>query len=121
MFNLGGLGGLGGLSNLMGVLPKLPGKMQELQERLKQDRIESEAGDGAVRVVVSGTGQVISVMIDRTARENAHLEAWVAEAMNKAGAEAKRRTAEAVSQMARDLNINAPGLDSMLANLTGGM
>ncbi len=121
MFNLGGLGGLGGLSSLMGVLPKLPGKMQELQEQLKQDRIEAESGNGLVRVVVSGTGQVISVMIDRMAREDARLETWVAEAMNLAGAEAKRRTGEAISQMARDLNINAPGLDSMLTKLTGGM
>ncbi len=48
------------------------------------------------------------------------LEQAIQDATNAAGAAAKQLYAEAVSQLASDMDLNLPGVDSLLTNLTGG-
>ncbi len=115
-----GLGGLGNMAALFGHAQKLPGMMQEMTERLKLERVHATTGGGAVQVTINGIGQMQAISIDPGARENPLLEEWITEACNQAGAEAKQRYTAAVSRMASEMNINVPGLDGILANLTGG-
>ena len=49
----------------------------------------------------------------------AELETAIRDATN-AGAAAKQLYAEAMGQMARDIDLNLPGIDNLLSNLTGG-
>ena len=117
MFNFGGLGNM---AALLSSAQQIPGKMQQLNEQMKQETIHATAGGGAVQVKLNGVGQMRSIELDPAARENPQLEEWIVEATNAAAQEAKQRYAEAVSQMAKDMKINIPGLDGMLAKLTGG-
>jgi DNA-binding protein YbaB len=48
------------------------------------------------------------------------LEHAIGEATNAAGAAAKQLYVESISQMVNDMDLNLPGLDSVLTNLTGG-
>ncbi len=113
-------GGLGNMAALLGSAQKIPEKMHQLTEQLKRETVHATAGGGAVQVTLNGIGQMHSIEIDPASREHAELEEWIVEACNSASSEAKQRYAKAVRQMAADLNINVPGLDGLLANLTGG-
>lgn len=117
MFNFGGLGNM---ASLLASAQQIPGKMKQLTEQLKLEHVHATTGGGAVQVSLNGVGEMRSIEIDPAARENPLLEEWIVEAVNVASSEAKQRYAEAVSRMAKDMNINIPGLDGVLANLTGG-
>jgi nucleoid-associated protein EbfC len=114
------LGGLGSMAAMLGSVQQIPEKMKQLTENMKREMVHATAGGGAVQVVINGIGQMQSIQIDPAARDNPELEAWIVEACNAAGADAKQRYMAAVSQMAQDMNIKVPGLEGMLANLTGG-
>jgi len=117
MFNFGGLGNM---ASLLTSAQQIPGKMQQLTEQLKKEHIYATTGGGAVQVTLNGIGQMRSIEIDPAARENSQLEDWIVEAVNTASGEAKQRYAEAVDKMAKEMNISIPGLDKILATLTGG-
>jgi nucleoid-associated protein EbfC len=117
MFNFGGLGNM---ASLLASAQQIPGKMKQLTEQLKQETVHATSGGGAVQVTLNGVGEMKQIAIDPAAKENPDLEAWIVEATNTAASEAKQRYAEAVSRMAKDMNINIPGLEGVLANLTGG-
>ncbi len=114
-----GLGNIGNIASMVGSLQKLPEKLNELNERMKQETVSASSGCGSVNVSMSGTGHVQSVKIngDLTGHD---LERAIQDATNAAGAAAKQLYAESVSQMAEDLDLNLPGMDSLLTNLTGG-
>ncbi len=116
----GKLGGIGNLTSLMGSLPEIPGKVQQLTERMKEETIHATAGDGAVTVILNGVGQMQSIVILEEYKGHTELEIWIVQASNAAGIEAKQRYAEAISRMASDMNVQIPGLDSLLGSLTGG-
>jgi DNA-binding protein YbaB len=113
-------GGLGNIASLMSSAQQIPGKMQELNEQLKIEMVQATAGDGAVLVTINCIGQMQSVQVEPDARHHPELEIWIVEASNAAASEAKQRYAESVSQMAKDMKLNIPGLDGMLAKLTSG-
>jgi nucleoid-associated protein EbfC len=117
MFNFGGIGNL---AAIMGSVQQMPAKIQQLTEQLKSESIFATAGGGAVQVTLNGVGQMQSIQIDPAARDNPQLEQWIVEACNAAGSEAKKRVVEAVSAMAKEMKINIPGLDGMLAKLIAG-
>lgn len=114
-----GLGSLGNIGALMGSLQKLPDKLKELNERMKHETVSASSGCGTVHVSMSGTGHVTEVKLDGdlTGRE---LEQAIQDATNAAGAAAKQLYAEAISQLANELELNVPGVDNLLTNLTGG-
>ena len=114
-----GMGNLGNIAAMVGSLQKLPEKMNELNERMKQETVSASSGCGTVHVTMSGTGHVNEVKLDGDLSGEA-LEHAILEATNAAGAAAKQLYAEAVSQMASDLDLNLPGVDKMLTSLTGG-
>ena len=114
-----GLGNLGNIASMVGALQQLPEKMQELNERMKSERVSASSGCGTVRVSMNGVGHVEEVKIegDLTGED---LEHAIRDATNAAGAAAKQLYGEAMSQMARDMDLNLPGIDNILNNLTGG-
>ncbi|MGV3483148.1 MAG: YbaB/EbfC family nucleoid-associated protein [Planctomycetaceae bacterium] len=108
------------MASLLSSAQQIPGKMQQLTEQMKAETVHATAGGGAVQVTLNGIGQMQSIELDPAARDNPQLEQWIVEATNTAAQEAKQRYAESVSRMAKDMKINIPGLDGMLAKLTGG-
>jgi DNA-binding YbaB/EbfC family protein len=46
---------------------QMQGRMAQVQSELEKETVEASAGGGAVRVVVTGTQQVVSVVIDPAA------------------------------------------------------
>ena len=113
-----GLGNIGNIAAMMGSLQELPEKLKELNERMKQETVSASSGCGTVNVVMSGTGHVSSVKIDGELTGH-ELEQAIQEATNAAGAAAKQLYAESISQMVSDMDLNMPGLDKMITNLTG--
>ena len=68
---------------------------------------------------MNGTGQVQSVEIsDGIAKDS--LPQAIQDATNAAGAAAKQVYATAIRELATELELNLPGMDSLLTNLTGG-
>lgn len=114
-----GLGNLGNIASMVGALQNLPDKMQELNERMKAERVSACSGCGTVHVSMNGVGHVEEVKIagDLTGND---LEHAIRDATNAAGAAAKQLYAEAISQMARDMDLNLPGIDNILTSLKGG-
>lgn len=114
------LGGLGNLTSLLGNLQHIGPRMKAVAEDMRNRQFNGSAGDGAVMIVINGIGQTIDMQISDSARSSDQLTAWIMEACNQAGAEAKRQYAAAIQQVADDLDIKLPGMDSMLSTLTGG-
>ncbi len=104
---------------MLGKLQELPEKLQQLNERMQQETVSATSGCGAVSVVMSGNGHVKSISIGNELSGES-LETAVMEATNAAGAAAKQLYADSISQMASDMKLNVPGLDGILAGLTGG-
>lgn len=113
------LGGLGNLTSILGNLHHVGPRMQQVAEEMRSERITASAGDGAVEVTINGIGEVQELRVITEARDHMHLEIWIIEATNTAGASAKQKYAAAITQVANDLNLNLPGLDSLLGSLTG--
>ena len=114
-----GLGNLGNIASMVGSLQQLPEKMQELNERMKNEYVTAKSSCGRVEVTMSGTGTVQAVSIEE-GLSGSDAEQAVLDATNAAGAEAKRMYAEAISQMAGEMDLNMPGIDNLLTSLTGG-
>ena len=114
-----GLGNLDNIASMVGSLQKLPEKLGELNERMKQETVNASSECGGVNITMTGTGQVNSIQIDPSLTGEA-LEQAIQHATNSAGAAAKQLYAEAIRQLASELELNVPGIDSMLTNLTGG-
>lgn len=115
-----GLGNLGNIASMVGSLQELPEKMKELNERMKSETVSASSGCGKVNVTMSGTGHVQSVSIEDDGLSGTDLEVAIQDAANAAGAAAKQLYAEAISHMVSDMDLNLPGLDSVITNLTGG-
>lgn len=59
-----GMGGMGGMGGMMAQAQRMQAKLAKLQEELKAMEIENEAGNGAVKVVVSGEHRILRLSID---------------------------------------------------------
>ncbi len=114
-----GLGNLGNIASMVGALQQLPEKMQELNEQMKSERVSASSQCGNVHVTMNGVGHVEEVKLEGELNQ-AELETAIRDATNAAGAAAKQLYAEAMGQMARDMDLNLPGIDNLLSNLTGG-
>ena len=114
-----GLGNLGNIASMMGSLQQLPDKLKELNERMKSETVSASSGCGKVNVSMSGSGHVQSVTIE-DGLTGTELEQAVQDATNAAGAAAKQLYAEAISHMVNEMDLNLPGLDNVITNLTGG-
>ena len=114
-----GLGNLGNIASMVGSLQKLPDKLAELNERMKSETVCESSDCGQDKSVMTGTGQVQSIDVAPSLTGDA-LEQAILQATNAAGTSAKKLYAEAIRELAADLELNLPGIDSMLTSLTGG-
>lgn len=114
------IGGLGNISSILSNLQHIGPRMQQVAEEMRDHRITASAGDGAVEVIINGIGEMQEIRVITAARDHVHLEIWIIEATNTAGLTAKQLYAQAIQQAASDLNLNLPGLDSILGSFTGG-
>lgn len=67
-------GNMGNMNGMMKKVQKLQADMTKLQEELKTRTLESTAGGGAVKVVVNGEKQVVSLKIDPAAVDPEDME-----------------------------------------------
>jgi nucleoid-associated protein EbfC len=63
MANFGNLGNLGGMGGLMKQAQKMMEEAKKAEEELGAAQVEGSSGGGMVKVVATGTGEVLSVTI----------------------------------------------------------
>lgn len=118
-----GLGNIGNIASMMGSLQSLPQKLEDLNERMKSETVTASSGCGRVTVSMNGVGHVQSVQVDaelRGSEDSSEMEEAIVDATNAAGAAAKQLFASGISHMTEEMDLNLPGMDSILSSLTGG-
>ena len=113
--------GLGNLGSVLKQAQEMGGKLQSINEQMKQQTVSGNAGGGMVEVVVNGLGEVLQlkidpVLVDKGEREM--IEDLVPAAINQAQTRAKQLHTEAMKSLTAGLEI--PGLSDALSNFTGG-
>ena len=113
---------LGNIFSLARKAQEMGGKMQELNDQLRSQRAHGSAGGGLVSVEVNGLGEMLRLTIDpmlieRQDREM--IEDLVPAAMNQAKEKAQQLHAQAMQEMASDLQM--PGLEDALGQFSGGV
>ena len=112
--------GLGDIASLMKQAQEMGGKMQQINEELKTDRVVGSAGAGLVEVEANGLGEVLAVRIDPSLIEKQDrelIEDLIPAACNSAREKATEKHAEKVQALTGGLNL--PGLSEALGNLGG--
>ena len=110
------------LAGMLGNAGEMREKMQRMQEELVKITAEADAGAGAVRVVVNGKMQVMSVELDRAmivalAGEGSDTDKqMIEELIVSATNEALRRAQELVRQEMTKLTggMDLPGLEGLM-------
>jgi DNA-binding YbaB/EbfC family protein len=113
--------GIGNLATLMQQARQMGGKVQEINARLKAERVTASVAAGMVEVEANGLGEIVRLKIgpQLLARgELEMLEDLVPAAVNEAIAQAKQRHAAAMMGLTEGLNL--PGLEAALEQFTGG-
>ncbi len=67
-------GNMGNMANMMKKVQKLQADMAKLQEELKTRTLESTAGGSAIKIVVNGEKQILSIKIDPAAADPQDIE-----------------------------------------------
>ena len=96
------------LGSLMKQAREIGGRMQEMNEKLKDLQVEGNAGGGLVIVCVNGLQEVVSCTIDPAlfAQGDAELlEDLFVTAVNDAMEEARIQQAESMQSIAGDINM----------------
>ena len=114
---------LKGLAALMGQSGQLKEKYEQLQAELDRITVEADAGAGAVRVVMNGRMQVLSVKLDHSMlatlagegdeADQGMIEQLVAGAFNAALAKTQDVVRAQVSELTA--GVNSPGIEQMLS------
>ena len=110
--------GIANIASLMRQAQQMGGKMQEIQDQLKNQRATGSAGGGMVEVEVNGLGDVIRVRIEPTLTDREMIEDLMPAAVNQATAKAKQLHMEMMQSMTEDMDL--PGLNDALSQITGG-
>ncbi len=98
--------GRGNMGNMMKQMQKMQKQMEETQKEVEEQEIEATAGGGAIKAVVNGKRELLSIKIDESvvdAEDIEMLEDLVLAAVNEA-----LRKAEAI-------------MEKEMGKLTGGM
>ena len=115
--------GLAGMASLMGNLQHLPEKLEQVNERLRNEQLTGESKCGRVTVVMNGLGELQHIDVAPSLVEGGNPSPAaepICDAVNAASAAAKRRYGEAMSAMAKEMNLNLPGVEGLLSRMTGG-
>lgn len=108
---------------MMGHLHQVPGKLEAINARLRDERVVGQAAEGRVTVEMNGLGELQGIKIDPQLMADGDMgpaEQSICDATNEASAMAKRRYGQAIHEMAQEMNLNIPGIESLLTRLTGG-
>ena len=102
------------LGSLMKQAQAMQQKLQEAQERLAASVIEGTSGGGMVRLTLSGSGELKSVVIDESLLQPGEGEV-VADLIVAAHADAKRKVDQAQADLMKDVagplaGMGLPGL-----------
>jgi len=114
---------LSGMASLMSNLHHLPEKFDAVNERLRGERVMGKSACERVTVTMNGLGEVETIDIAPSLvamGDPSPAAEPICDAVNQASAAAKRRYGEAIHAMAEEMNLNLPGMESLLARLTGG-
>jgi DNA-binding YbaB/EbfC family protein len=112
-----------GITNLAGLLKQaqqVGSRLQQVSDELKQRRATGSAGGGMVEVEVNGLGQVLRLTIEPALvemKDRELLEDLIPAATNQALTKAKELHAEVIKDLTGGMNF--PGLDEVLAKVTG--
>ena len=98
------------LGSLMKQAREFGGRMQEMNEKLKELRVEGNAGGGLVTVSVNGLQELVSCKIDQALFQQGDaelLEDLIITAINDAVDEARAQQAETMRTLAGDVDMSA--------------
>lgn len=115
-----GLGNLGNIANLMQQAQNMGGRMEEINAKLKSERVQGAAGGGMVEVEVNGLGEVLKLTIEPSLVEKSEtgmIEDLVPAAINQAQAKAKQLHADSMKSLTEGMNL--PGLNEAISKFTG--
>ncbi|HAK73486.1 MAG TPA: YbaB/EbfC family nucleoid-associated protein [Sporomusaceae bacterium] len=105
-------GNMGNMAGMMKKVQKLQADMSKMQEELKTRTLESTAGGGAVKVVINGEKQIVSLKIAPTAvdpEDVEMLEDLVAAAVNEALKKVDDMMAQEMGKLTGGMNL-PPGM-----------
>jgi DNA-binding YbaB/EbfC family protein len=108
------------LGSLMKQAQEITGRMQGLNEQMRQLRATRSAGGGMVEVEVNGLMEVLGCRIDESLMAQGDrelLEDLVVTAVNQATVKGKELHAEAMQEITGSLNV--PGLEDTLGKFLG--
>jgi DNA-binding YbaB/EbfC family protein len=97
MTRRGGLGGGGNMQQLMQQAKQMQAKMEAMQAELANKTVEASAGGGAVRAVVNGKNEILTLEIAKEALEGADAE-MIADMVKGAVNEAMKKAKEMQDQ-----------------------
>ena len=106
------------LGSLMKQAREFGGRVQEMNEKLKDIRVEGSAAGGLVTVCVNGLQELVSCKIDPCVFQQGDaelLEELIVTAVNEAVDEARTQQAETMQSLAGGMDMG--GLTSMLEKL----
>ena len=107
---------LANVASLMRQAGQMQGRMQEINARLRGERITASAGGGMVEVEVNGLGEILRVQIEPALVERGEremIEDLLPAAINQAIAKAKQLQMQSMTE-----GLDMPGLNEALAQIT---
>jgi DNA-binding YbaB/EbfC family protein len=111
--------GLADLASVMRQAQQIKGKMEDVNRRLKGERVTASTGGGMIQVEANGLGEVVRVSIEPDLVQNGEremIEDLLPAAFNQAVEKSKQLQAEAMKSVTDGLNL--PGLDQALSQLS---
>jgi DNA-binding YbaB/EbfC family protein len=114
------LGKLGGLGGLMRQAQEMGGRMQEVNDKLKLQKVTATAGGGMVEVEMNGLGQMLRLVIEpelMEKNEREMLEDLIPAAVNEAIRKSKELHVAEMKTLTQGINV--PGLDAAIEKFTG--
>jgi hypothetical protein len=100
-----------GFGNMMRQAQNMKKKMEEIQEEHAKKTVDAEAGQGSVKVAVSGTGKLKKITIDPSMADPDDIETLedlIVVAVNEATTKAKEERDSEMDKLTGGLNI--PGM-----------
>ncbi len=119
-----GLGDIGKYAGMLGKLKEVPEAMSRLNDRMKTERITEASPCGNVKVTMNGIGEVQDVSIDDSilaagSGSGPAVAGAVQAATNKAGQSAKTLYAQSIADLAKEMDLDIPGVDGLLKSVSG--
>lgn len=101
------------LTGILKQAQEMKANMAKMEEDLKSEVVEAEAGEGAIKIEATGAGEIVSVTIspELHAEGVAAIEALLPEALNAALLEASELKKERLSEITGGLSL--PGMGDL--------